>query len=457
MSLSFVWPDMTYSSFSDRFALVFDDPKVEQSFLDYYETIYSSFARVSLSLAILMLFANFLIDTVEYPYLQANHWRIIIGIPLALAAMFYTFTQRAHEHWQAVMSLFVVVFALFDFGLLIKVDAQLGLGLVSWVGVLNFVFLQLFCFLILGLQFRQACITGALVLVSFLLAMYWAYRPTPKLFSYYGLQVIAMFLLIAYMGWWRERHIRIQFKFVQQVEQERVKYQAILGSILPNNIVDRIKAGEHTIVEEYGEVSIMFADLEGFTSLAARVGPKHLIEVLDELFTEFDKICSRHGVEKIKTIGDCYMAASGMLTMGNGQIDPVYGAMCAAREMVNFFTEYVRYEGLPLGIRVGIHTGPVIGGVLGNTKPHFDLWGNTVNLANHMESNGKEGMIQVSETTWFRVQKKFEFLPRRDVEIKGKGRIAAYLHDPKTPACAERDGRSGGGVVVEFPDAAARL
>lgn len=440
---------MTYSSFSDRFALMFDDPAVEQSFLDYYETIYSHVARISLSLAGLMLFASFLIDSIQYPFLYANNFRIIIGIPLIVGVTFLSLTDGARKNWQTIMSWFLLVFAAFNFVLLIQIDKQLGLGLTSWVGIINFIFLELLCFFILGLQFRRACITGILLLFGFLVALYWSLHDSMKLFSYYGLHVLAMFILISYMGWWRERNIRNHFIFSQNVEADRVKYQAILSSILPSNIVDRIKAGERTIVEEYGEVSILFADLEGFTSLASRVGPKHLIEVLQEVFTEFDRICSLHHVEKIKTIGDCYMAASGMSQMASLQTDAAYNAMCAARDMVNFFSEYVRYEGLPLGIRVGIHTGPVIGGVLGNTKPHFDVWGNTVNLANHMESCGEEGLVQVSETTWFRVQKKFEFSSRREVEIKGKGKVAAYLHDPRTTPLEEREAR---GNVVPWPN-----
>jgi class 3 adenylate cyclase len=441
---------MPYSSFSDRFALVFDDPRIEQSFLDYYETIYSHVARISLGLSGVMLFVSFLIDSIQYPFLYANNFRIIIGIPLIVGVTFLSLTKGTRKNWQTTMSFFVVIFATFNFLLLIKIDAQLGLGLASWVGIINFIFLELLCFLILGLQFRRACISGALIMIGFVLTMYWSMHGTMKLFSHYALHVFAMFILIAYMGWWRERNIRNHFKFGQKVEAERIKYQSILSSILPGNIVDRIKAGERTIVEEYGEVSILFADLEGFTSLASRLGPKHLIEVLEEVFTEFDRICSLHKVEKIKTIGDCYMAASGMSSAAGVQTDAAWNAMCAARDMVNFFTQYVRHEGLPLGIRVGIHTGPVIGGVLGNTKPHFDVWGNTVNLANHMESRGEEGLVQVSETTWFRVQKKFEFSSRREVEIKGKGKVAAYLHDPRTAPLGECETRSN---VLPWPAA----
>jgi adenylate cyclase len=419
---------MPYSSISDFFSLVYDDPKVEQDFLDYYETIYSRFARTSLAFAALMLFADFLLDSFVYPNIIANNYRIIVGIPMAAAAAVYTLTQSAQRHWQSVMSAFTVAFSLFLFALLIKIDMQRGLGLTSWVGVLNFIFLELFCFMILGLQFRYAFFSGTLVLAAFLAAMYWSYRPSMELFSYYGLHVCAMYGLTAVMGWWREKKIRKQFYFAVKADRERLKYQAILGSILPSKIVDRIKAGEHTIVEEYGEVSIIFADLQGFTSLSAKLGPKHLIEVLEQIFTEFDQICVRHNVEKIKTIGDCYMAAAGMSAQYN--TGHAYNALCVGRDMITFLRKFASHESLPLGIRVGIHTGPVIGGVLGHTKPHFDLWGNTVNLANHMESQGEEGMIQVTETTWFRVQKKFHFTHRGEIKVKGKNVVSAYLHDP---------------------------
>lgn len=214
----------------------------------------------------------------------------------------------------------------------------------------------------------------------------------------------------------------------QATEEEKQRNQYLLERILPKHIVQRIQAGEKMIAEVYGEVAIMFADLQGFTSLAAKLGPKHLVEVLNTLFSGFDDICEDYHVEKIKTVGDSYMAVGGLID--DGERNYSLATVLAAGEMIKFLKNLAQREGLPLGIRVGVHTGSVVGGVLGDRKPHFDLWGDTVNLASRMESNGVEGLVQISEATWFRVKNILPLTPRGKIAMKGKGSVITYLYDP---------------------------
>jgi adenylate cyclase len=425
------------SSFLVHFGQKFDDAETEQAFIDRYSKLYFRYAQFSLGLAILLLIGDYLIDFFAFPELKSNIYRLLIGVPILIVPLLYTLSRGYRRRWQMVMSVFIVIISAFLYGILYAVDSEGGAGLRSWVGVLNFTFVEFFCFVILGIQFRFALWAGLVGLAGFLAAMYVSFEADVPLFLYYAYHVVTLFVLAALIGWWRESLIRKEFAAWIETEEEKKRSESILESILPSHIVQKLKSGERRIVEAYGEVSIIFSDLSGFTALAGSLGPQHLVEVLDNIFTEFDHICDRLGIEKIKTIGDSYMAVAGMNARSP---DHAASALLAGREMVKFLKDFARREGLPIGIRVGIHTGPAIGGVLGESRPQFDMWGDTVNIASRMESSGEEGRIQVSESTWFRLQRKFSFTPRGNIDIKGKGMVPAYLHDPVTSVTLQQVG-----------------
>jgi class 3 adenylate cyclase len=210
---------------------------------------------------------------------------------------------------------------------------------------------------------------------------------------------------------------------LKKVAAEQTKSEALLCSILPAPVVSRLKAGEQVIADRFGAVSILFADLVGFTGLAGQLAPDALVELLDRIFSCFDDLCRRHGVEKIKTIGDAYLAVAGV-----PQARPDHAQVLAqlALAMREAFYALPPVRELGLELRMGLHSGPAIAGVIGKYKFSYDLWGDTVNLASRMESHGLPGKIQLSADTAALLQGHYTLQVRGFIEVKGKGRVETF-------------------------------
>ena len=208
------------------------------------------------------------------------------------------------------------------------------------------------------------------------------------------------------------------------VEREKEKSEKLLLNILPGAIAGRLKSGEKTIANGHETVSVMFADLCGFTALSRKTNPANLVEMLNSIFTAFDLIVEKHGVEKIKTIGDCYMMVGGLPTHRDDHAQVVADA---ALEMVAALEQLNQVNGTDLKMRVGIHTGPVVAGVIGKIKFTYDLWGDTVNVASRMESSGLPGMVHLSEQTQEALKGKFLLEERGFVECKGLGQVKTFF------------------------------
>jgi class 3 adenylate cyclase len=189
-------------------------------------------------------------------------------------------------------------------------------------------------------------------------------------------------------------------------------------------IADRLKSGETLIVDRFDAVSVMFADIVGFTSMSAKTTPENLVTMLNALFRGFDELADRHGIEKIKTIGDAYMAVAGV---PEPIADHAVAMAHMAIDMLDVVHTYAREHAIDLDIRIGIHSGSVVAGVIGTKKFIYDLWGDTVNTASRMESHGVPGRVQVSETTAQAIRGQFELEDRGTVNIKGKGEMHTYL------------------------------
>jgi adenylate cyclase len=226
------------------------------------------------------------------------------------------------------------------------------------------------------------------------------------------------------MTYFIERLSRSQFLIGKDLELERQRTDQLVKNLLPVRIADRLKAGEKIIAESHGEATVLFADLVGFASLTKRLSPGHLVEILNDIFSLLDELTERHGVEKIKTIGDAYMVVAGA-----GVTSPNTAAAVAdfALDMISEINAYARQHDLPLALRVGISTGQVISGVIGTKKLSYDLWGDTVNLASRMESNSEGGQIQVSETTYWRLHNLYDFSERRRIAVRGLGEVETYF------------------------------
>jgi len=211
---------------------------------------------------------------------------------------------------------------------------------------------------------------------------------------------------------------------VRARDEAFARSEGLLLNVLPRTIAERLKRTPGIIAESHPDVTVLFADVVDFTPFTSLTAPERVIGLLDEVFSRFDRLAERHGLEKIKTIGDAYMVAAGVPVARPDHAE-VMAAM--AIDMLAEF-ERVREElGLDLAIRIGMESGPVVAGVIGRHKFSYDLWGDTVNTASRMESHGIAGRVQVGVGAYQRLREKFRFEERGEIEVKGKGRLSAYL------------------------------
>lgn len=205
---------------------------------------------------------------------------------------------------------------------------------------------------------------------------------------------------------------------------EQLKTERLLLNILPASIANQLKDTPTTIAEHYEMVTILFADIVGFTQLSSEISATELVKLLNYIFSAFDQLTERYELEKIKTIGDAYMAAGGLPIT---RLDHAEAIADMALDMQQVITELNRQANSRLDIRIGIHSGPVVAGVIGLKKFVYDLWGDTVNTASRMESHGLAGNIQVSQQTYQLLKSRFILTKRGSMAIKGKGTMTTYL------------------------------
>ncbi len=199
--------------------------------------------------------------------------------------------------------------------------------------------------------------------------------------------------------------------------------QRLLLNVLPASIAEKLKKQQGIIAERFEDVSVLFADIVGFTPLSTRLPPAELLELLNRVFSSFDDLAGRHGLEKIKTIGDAYMVAGGLP-------EPHADHLASMATLGLAMLESIRQHGHETGglsLRVGLHVGSVIAGVIGIRKFTYDVWGDTVNTASRLESHGIPGRVQVSETVFNRLKDRFAFESRGTIELKGRGPVTTYL------------------------------
>ena len=235
---------------------------------------------------------------------------------------------------------------------------------------------------------------------------------------------IAAFLALLYFTTERDRTRTALAREHRLLEAEQERSERLLLNILPAAIADQLRAGVTTIAESQPDVSVLFADIVGFTPLSEALEAPALVDLLNEVFIVFDDLAEAAGLEKIKTIGDAYMVVGGLPTPRSDHLEAVLELAIA---MSNAITFVKTPHGGALQLRIGIDTGPVVAGVIGRRKFSYDVWGDTVNTASRMESHGVPGRIQVTERVARAAWEQFDFESRKSVEIKGKGAMTTFL------------------------------
>jgi len=213
-------------------------------------------------------------------------------------------------------------------------------------------------------------------------------------------------------------------KAKKSLDREHTRSESLLLNILPAAIAESLKASPDLIARTFPEATVLFADIAGFTELAGRLAPDRVVAILNQYFSAYDELADKHSVEKIKTIGDAYMAASGI---PEARPDHAGAIMKMACDMLETTSAISSELGLDLNIRIGVNSGSVTAGVIGRKKFIYDLWGDTVNTAARMESQGIPGRIQVGPSTYNLLKDSFRFEGRGTIDVKGKGKLEVYL------------------------------
>jgi adenylate cyclase len=398
-----------------RFGLRFPDDREEELFFAGYIARHLTFIRYMLLLGGGLFIVYILWDRMIDPVgAQTTMWiRILLLTPAVwLAAVLLYFRAATPYVEQINCGISSISTAIICF-----ICAILDGGMNIIAGGLSLVIVFVFSLLLMRVPwYLLFCLA---TMTSYYVAQAYAvnYLPGMPLINTITLTT-AMFLggvtLVA-----REKSARREFRAHNRIEE-------LLHSMLPADIVQRIQSGETQIADLHSKVSIVFSDLVGFTRLSREVSASRLVEILNRLFSEFDRAADQYGMHKIKTIGDAYMAVGGVVGEGTGK-EP---AMCAAEFAcaMHGITERVSRElGLPLQVRVGLHVGPVVAGVIGTSRPAFDCWGEAVNLASRLESASQPGAVLMSESAYQLLRDAFPIEQPGTVQLKGIGEASVYL------------------------------
>jgi class 3 adenylate cyclase len=345
-----------------------------------------------------------------------------LGVPSGLVSLALTYLPTYRRIWQPAISA-AILFS----GLVWVVHRALVPDARPDWGYAGNMLILIFAYILSRLQFRYAALVGVALIVMYNVGAF-AYSnvsTTDVIFGDYFLLITAFIGTVgAYV---LERSTRLLFLRERELDRERGRSEGLLRNILPEQIADRLKQRDPAterghIARAYPEVTVVFADLVEFTRQSGRADPPEIVAVLDEVFTRFDALAERYGLEKIKTIGDAYMAVAGVPEPREDDIEVAAQAALAMREEIRLLHWP---SGDQMRVRIGMATGPAVAGVIGQRKFAYDLWGDTVNTAARMESNGIPDEIQVSEAIYQRLVDRYRFSDVHIVNLKGKGPTAA--------------------------------
>jgi class 3 adenylate cyclase len=241
---------------------------------------------------------------------------------------------------------------------------------------------------------------------------------------YFAGHVASTFVVVVCVAYWRERLLRQAFADGIKTREEKEAFKAHLLSFTSMEALRRTQDDARSIADVFGEATVLFCDIVDFTALAERIAPRHLVEVLSTVFLTLDELAARHRVEKVKTIGDAYMAIAVASEGGRNAAENIADFALAVMRASGALSEVA---GCPIRFRIGMHTGSVVGGVVGRQKMTYDYWGRPVNVASRLETTGEPGRIQVSEATYLRLKRSFRFEKRGPIDLKGIGATEAYL------------------------------
>jgi len=402
----------------------FDDPQEERAYVRAERTERIPATRFLAGIGIVTLVSYIFFNPMHFPVDGVLAYNMAAGpFILLLAGIFgLTFTRfYVEQPWidLVIFSLMTVIM----YALIEALGAQSAITEISRfsMGVINFGIIVVFASvgfvattrMFLGWAFVLLIVYGAFLLIvdqNFVNVVY----------SFTNFSTFFTFACFA--NWDIDRRARRSYRAWMKLEDERAKTEQMLFNVLPEDVANRLRKGE-VVADSFGDVSVIFADIVGFSKLTRKLSPGQLVKMLNAVFSIGDACAARHGVEKVKTIGDAYLAVVG------GTSSTTHDARVAiafARDLISELERYADQARLDVRVRVGIHTGPVVGGVIGAQRMAYDYWGDTMNTASRIEGIAQPGGIAVSESTYFEVCETVAFSEPEDVLLKGIGETRIY-------------------------------
>jgi class 3 adenylate cyclase len=396
---------------------------VEKQFLDDYQSNTLVTARLALLLGFVLYSLFGILDIYAVPVSKNIVWfiRFAVVAPITLSALLATYIPALQKHIQPIMCF---------------VSAISGLGIVTMIAITReaefgnrfyftgLILISMWAYGLLRLRFWYAVLANLVIMIGYEFATIGIKQLLTTEtgvvifimhnFFFLGANVIGMFT-----GYALERYTRIDFLQKFTIQTQRDQADKLLFNILPERIAEQLKRSPDTIAEEFDSASVLFADIVNFTPISARFGPREVVNMLNDLFSSFDGLVDKYGVEKIQVAGDGYMVAAGVPTPR-----PDHATVLAdlALDMLDCVKNGQYLNGRhPIEIRIGINSGSLIAGVIGRKKYFYALWGDMVNTASRMESHGSRGKIQITRATYELVKDKFDCDYIGKLPIKGKG------------------------------------
>ena len=425
-------------------SLRFSDQSAEQRFLDLNRKRQAQqfwkVTIVALAVAWATLWQDSIISPIGY---VASDIRMYAMTPTCIIAIWSLAYDKVPRKFVEPLIAVTYVFYTLCF-LLIEIvfEGNPKFGLASSVGAGTLLLATLSGFTFTYLRFWWSMLVGLLILMMYAGGMALVAVPWIREYLTRGFEVVVPATLFqdflvgdfitavtaglvgASTSLFRERARRDQFLASEAMSREREQYRTLLYTLVPETIAERIQSGEFPIAESHAEVTIMFADLVGFTALTRTRAPRQIVQMLNELFQAFDEAALRHNVEKIKTIGDGYMAICGP------PVNEDQRAIAVARFAKEVLACVATFSGsgdVQLQMRIGIHTGSVVAGVIGRSRLTYDVWGDAVNIASRMDATGTPGKVHISEDAYQRLWKHFECEARENIEVRGVGMMKTYF------------------------------
>jgi len=402
----------------------FADPAEERAYVTGERGSHVKALKIIIAIIIAMMFVYLALTPFFFSSeVTAIYNGLMLVLMVAFAVAYYVCGTRYYLEWlwlDFLSYLFVTV--VMTIMLLILADTEettgttfLGLAVINLA--ISFVFasiafianVRIFLISVLGLM---AVYVVYIVIVDIPIF--------PKVFMVANVSMFLSFALFS--NWDTDRRARAKFAVDRELETEKQKTEELLYNVLPQAVAKRLRAGE-AVADSFSDVSVIFVDIVGFSRLAKQLSPGHLVEELNRFFSIADICAERYGVEKVKTIGDAYLAVSGgTASSGHGARD----AINFGRDLIIEMKERAKASGVDIKLRVGIHTGPVVGGVVGSSRLAYDYWGDTMNIASRIEGAAEPNGIAVSSSTYFQCTDCHEFGKPETLTLKGVGDTEVY-------------------------------